>query len=873
MNSETTSPDSGCSKLADRYQIRKLLGSGGSGDAYLAWDTSLRREVVIKRVRADGKDDNTLQRILEEASKMAALKHPNIISVYDVNVSDGTPCIVMEHVIGQNLDERVTTSGPMGLEEFVDLSRQSLDALVAAHDVGLIHRDLKPSNIMLAELPSGSFQTKLLDFGMAKFIEDSSPSPQTVQIDGSVQGSVHYISPEQLSSKPVDGRSDLYSLGCSLYFALTGHPPFEGETIAEVITSHLTHRVIHPRRHRAELPQGICDWLVCLFDLNPDRRFSSALEAMHSLKTTAIADGILSAITTSIPIEKSSRSAAVSPHTDSVQLQSLKETRAEMLPWPKVLSRECWRDIPFIAMVGAVVLGTAVLALVLLGGSSEESRDHGNFGIAQAAAAVTKMPETDPLPITVPAAHAPLAAAPQIAASAALVEVAPAPQVVAQVAPVPAPVVKETPAAPQEVAQPAGPEVVFRITGSNTIGAKLMPALVMGFLKHMGAVEVAQETPGSEEVLVSFSIHNSPRRQAVRIETHGSSTAFQALKDQTCQIGISSRAIKPAEVEQLAFLGDMLAPACEHVVALDGVAVVVNSSNPVSALTISQLADIFSGTITDWVQVGGSPGPIHLYARDDKSGTYDSFKSLVLGDRPLDKVAKRFEDSLALSDGVASDPAGIGFIGLPYVKNSKALAISDEGTQSMLPSPFTVATEDYLLSRRLYFYTPMVPTHPWTPALVEFALSDEGQAIAEETGVISQRVETEKLATSNTMPEKYVQLAKQADGRLSVSFRFRTGQSGLDAKSVRDLDRVIRFLARPENRRKETILLGFSDSVGSATSNLKISGQRAAEVSRQLAQRGVVVADTVPLGAAMPVASNATVPGQQKNRRVELWLR
>ncbi len=196
--------------LTERYQIRKHLGSGGSGDAYLAWDSSLRREVVIKRVRTDSGDESAVRRILDEAAKMAALKHPNIVSIYDINVSEGSPCIVMEHVIGQNLDERVQSTGALPLENFVELARQTLEALVAAHHAGLIHRDLKPSNIMLSGLPSGSFQARVLDFGLAKFLDAEAPSPQTVAIDGSIKGTIHFISPEQLNRDPVDLRSDLY---------------------------------------------------------------------------------------------------------------------------------------------------------------------------------------------------------------------------------------------------------------------------------------------------------------------------------------------------------------------------------------------------------------------------------------------------------------------------------------------------------------------------------------------------------------------------------------------------------------------------------------------------------------------------------------
>ena len=127
----------------------------------------------------------------------------------------------------------------------------------------------------------------------------------------------------------------------------------------------------------------------------------------------------------------------------------------------------------------------------------------------------------------------------------------------------------------------------------------------------------------------------------------------------------------------MAGLGDMFSPGCEIVLGLDGIAVFVNKSNPVNALTKQQIADIFSGKTTDWSQVGGNPGPINLYAGDENSGTFDTFKSLVLENRPLSTKASRYENSAKLSDEVAADTNGIGFTGMAFVRGSKPLAISE----------------------------------------------------------------------------------------------------------------------------------------------------------------------------------------------------
>jgi phosphate transport system substrate-binding protein len=190
----------------------------------------------------------------------------------------------------------------------------------------------------------------------------------------------------------------------------------------------------------------------------------------------------------------------------------------------------------------------------------------------------------------------------------------------------------------------------------------------------------------------------------------------------------------------------------------------------------------------------------------------------------------------------------------------------------MMPSPFTVATEDYVISRRLFLYTPGVPKHPWIMPFIEFALSAEGQEIVESVGFISQQVEIEPIKASEKMPPEYARIVGESQGRLSVNFRFRPGSTEIDAKAIRDMDRVVKFLAGPDNRNKQVYLLGFSDSSGAADANLQLSQERAEEVARQMTLRGVPVAAVLGLGDAMPVASNSTKAGQEKNRRVEVWL-
>jgi glucose/mannose transport system substrate-binding protein len=272
-----------------------------------------------------------------------------------------------------------------------------------------------------------------------------------------------------------------------------------------------------------------------------------------------------------------------------------------------------------------------------------------------------------------------------------------------------------------------GRQVALRLHGSNTIGKDLAPTLCEDFLKYEGATSV-QRKPSirEDEIDIEAVLPNeSPELVTFEIQAHGSKTGFEDLAAGGCDIAMSSRQIKTDEAQKctLAGLGNMFLPASENVLSMDGIGVFVSKSNPVNSLTKQQLAEIFSGKLTDWSQVGGNPGAIYLYAPDENSGTLDSFKSLVLEARTISQRASRFEDSARLSDAVAADVSGIGFAGTSFARSSKLLGIATEaGGKPALPTTFAIATGDYPLSRRLLFYIPAAPANKWTRKFVEFAL-------------------------------------------------------------------------------------------------------------------------------------------------------
>lgn len=413
-------------------------------------------------------------------------------------------------------------------------------------------------------------------------------------------------------------------------------------------------------------------------------------------------------------------------------------------------------------------------------------------------------------------------------------------------------------------------ETVFRLHGSNTIGEKLAPMLIEGFLTSQGvkAFNWQNETPLEREI--HYSKNN--KHYSIELHSHGSSTAFSSLKNKTADIGMASRRIKESEVQSLTKTeGHLNKLGNEHIIGLDGLAVIVNQNNTLKELTAATLAKIFSGEIANWSQIGGADRAIQLYARDEHSGTWDTFKSLVLKKHKLklSPSAQRFESSSELSTLVSQNEDAIGFIGLNYVLHNKAVAISEsKETNAIFPTRFTVSTEDYALSRRLYFYTPTTATTV-IKNFAQYALSTQGQEIVAQAGLISQNIKLEDIYPLESDPKKYQDYAKIAK-RLSLNFRFDYATKDLDNKGKRDLQRLVSFME--DHPSKRIVLMGFSDSVGAVTRNALLSLKRAKSVELALTSRGIPVLSVEGMGEALPIANNNTEAGRKRNRRVEVWL-
>ena len=422
---------------------------------------------------------------------------------------------------------------------------------------------------------------------------------------------------------------------------------------------------------------------------------------------------------------------------------------------------------------------------------------------------------------------------------------------------------------------PISPDVsgeLFVISGSNTVGAELAPIWVKQYLigKGLRSVEVKNAAIANELQVVGL---NGKDSVYVTIKAHGSSTGFQGLLNRTTDVAMSSRRIRPEENRAIDTEERMDSFDVEHVVAIDGIAIIVNPSNPVSELSIQEVAKVFSGEINNWSQLGGVDKPISLYARDENSGTWETFKKLIFsGNNKLPNDLGRYESNQELSRSVKNDPYAIGFVGLASVNESKVLAISDVYTQPLLPSHVMVATEDYPLSRRLFMYE--MPNHDnaYVNEYLDFVLSNDGQGLVSSAGFVSQKPLSILAAdyVSEEAPKPYRDLIENGE-RLSINFRFQEGSSSLDNKAKRDIERLVQYMKVPENGNKKIQLVGFGDLKKSSGRSVVLSKFRALTVKYELKKFGITTEPVAGFGAHLPVASNSS-GNKTKNQRVEVWL-
>ncbi len=259
----------------DRYELGPILGRGGTCTVYRAWDTRLHRDVALKRLEPPlSEDEHTRARFNREGKAIARLSHPSLVTLIDRGSTDDTEYLVYEYVEGRSLKQVVTDEGPLEPKRAARIAGQVAEGLSAAHAAGIYHRDVKPQNILL----EAEGRARLTDFGIA-----TGPEWTRMTRAGAIVGSSRYMSPEQVQGRPVDARTDIYSLGIVLYEMVAGRPPFDGTTIAEIGRQHIRAEPAPLDAVRPDLPPGLGRVVARCLEKLPESRFQSMDELLGAL--------------------------------------------------------------------------------------------------------------------------------------------------------------------------------------------------------------------------------------------------------------------------------------------------------------------------------------------------------------------------------------------------------------------------------------------------------------------------------------------------------------------------------------------------------------------------------------------------------------
>ena len=264
--------------VGDRYEVVGKIGTGGMANVYKAKDHKLNRFVAMKVLKQEFREDTTfIKKFKTEAQSAAGLTHPNIVNVFDVGEDDGIHYIVMELVEGITLKDYISKKGKLSVKEATSIAIQVSMGLEAAHSHGIIHRDVKPQNIII----STDGKVKVTDFGIARAASSNT-------ISSNVMGSVHYSSPEQVRGGYSDEKSDIYSLGITLYEMITGKVPFEGETTVAIAIKHLQDEMVPPREYTPDIPYSLEQIILKCTQKSVDKRYASMGEVIGDLKHSLI---------------------------------------------------------------------------------------------------------------------------------------------------------------------------------------------------------------------------------------------------------------------------------------------------------------------------------------------------------------------------------------------------------------------------------------------------------------------------------------------------------------------------------------------------------------------------------------------------------
>ena len=438
----------------------------------------------------------------------------------------------------------------------------------------------------------------------------------------------------------------------------------------------------------------------------------------------------------------------------------------------------------------------------------------------------------------------------------------------------------------------------LRFSGASTMGEVLLPALVEGFALRSGyrAQRENHDYGGFSYVLRD----RGDRRVVARFHFNSSTTdeGFADLLANEADIVMSLREVRPAEARlaQEASMGDLTGPGRARVMALDALIPLVSPDNPVRQITVPDLAKVFAGQIDNWARLGGPDAPITVHLRSRKTGLGQSVTDRLL--RPIEAGlapdAVEYETGEALADAVQRDPFAIGLGSVSEIGNSKPLALTGTCGFTLRAQRRAVKTEDYPLTAPMFLYLPARRLPKVGREFMAYLRAPAAQIVMRRAGFIDQAPEEVPLAQQGDRLTNAIRVAKGADGlaemqrmtnrlagfnRLTTTFRFEEGSVRLDAHSRSNIEQLARALEAGLYDTRHILFVGFSDGVGQAEANRRISLQRARTVLEAVKSAAETVnLDRVQLGAdafgeILPMACDDSAWGRQVNRRVEVWVR
>ncbi|MEM9585212.1 MAG: phosphate ABC transporter substrate-binding/OmpA family protein [Pseudomonadota bacterium] len=441
------------------------------------------------------------------------------------------------------------------------------------------------------------------------------------------------------------------------------------------------------------------------------------------------------------------------------------------------------------------------------------------------------------------------------------------------------------------------PAAQFSFAGSDTVGLGIMPLLISGYATSLDADAEITDTENANEIVASIVNDGGfgDEMAQVLVSSTSSGTAFRALANRSADIGMSSRRIKPEEARQLqaSGAGNMLSPSQEHIVAVDSLAIITHPSNPVKAISMDQLRDIYSGRISNWRQLGGEDRAIEVMTRQTSSGTRSVFESRLFQNRSakLRSDMTIAEDNRAMASQVTDNEGAIGFVGSGYTRGAQQMKLISECGIATSPNAFSAKTEEYPFQRRLYLYNRANGLDENAEDFIDYVTSVAADGVIAKAGFIDLSIVSQKQALDGSRARSLLEPSKNAaessimrdmlsmmlqNERLSTTFRFVTGSAILDERGEGDIERLLEYLGTMPAGTKVTFV-GFTDSVGTFTKNYGLSVGRAQQVRNAvLAKAGDRLAglqiNHTGFGEVAPAACNTSDFGRSVNRRVEVWI-